>query len=62
MPFEWRKAYLLDKLLGLYVGNTDSTDKNLEAKIHKLRNITAAWRHGPGDERTPNMDPLVSCN
>ena len=45
MLFEWTNTYLPDKLLGLYIGYTDCTDKNLEAKIHKLRNITAAWRH-----------------
>ena len=44
-PFEWTNTSLPDKLLGLYVGNTDCTNQNLESKIHKLRNITAAWRH-----------------
>ena len=45
MPFEWTNTSLPDKLLGLYVGNTDCTSQNLESKIHKLTNITAAWRH-----------------
>jgi len=44
-PFEWTNTSLVDKLLGLYVGNTDCTNQNLESKIQKLRNITAAWRH-----------------
>ena len=44
-PFEWSNTSLPDKLLGLYVGNIDCTNKNLESKIQKLRNITAAWRH-----------------
>ena len=44
-PFEWSNTSLPHKLLGLYVENIDCTNQNLESKIHKLRNITAAWRH-----------------
>ena len=43
--FDWTNTYLPDKLLGLYVGNIDCTDKNIEHKIHKLRTITTAWKH-----------------
>ena len=42
-PFEWTNNSLPDKLLGLYVGNTDCTNQNLESKIHKLCNITATY-------------------
>ena len=44
-PFEWTNTCLPDKLLGIYVGNDDCTNKNLEAKIHEIHNIAAAWRH-----------------
>ena len=44
-PFVWTNTYLPNKLLGLYIGNIDCTAKNVEQKIHKLRNITATWRH-----------------
>ena len=44
-PFDWTNTYLPDKLLGLYIGNTDCTEKNVEHKINKLRTITATWRH-----------------
>ena len=44
-PFDWTNTYLPDKLLGLYISKTDCTDKNVEQKIHKLRTITATWRH-----------------
>ena len=43
--FDWTNTYLPDKLLGIYVGNTDCTDRNIEHKIHKLRTITATWNH-----------------
>ena len=43
--FDWTNTHLPDKLLGIYVGNTDCTDKNIEHKLHKLRNITATWKH-----------------
>ena len=44
-PFEWTNTSLPDKMLGLYIGNDDCTNKNLEANLHKLRDITAAWKH-----------------
>ena len=43
--FDWTNKHLPDKLLGIYVGNTDCTERNVEYKIHKLRNITATWMH-----------------
>ena len=43
--FDWTSTHLPDKLLGLYIGNIECTEKNVEQKIHKLRNITATWKH-----------------
>ena len=43
--FDWTNTYLPDKLLGIYVANTDCTDRNIKHKIHKLRTITATWNH-----------------
>ena len=43
--FDWTNTHLPDKLLGIYIGNTDCTDKNIEHKLHKLKNIIATWKH-----------------
>ena len=43
--FDWTNTQLPDILLGIYVGNTACTDKNIEHKLHKLRNIIATWKH-----------------
>ena len=43
--FDWTNTYLPDKLLGIYVANTDCTHRNIKHKIHKLRTITATWNH-----------------
>ena len=33
------------KILGQFIGNEDCTRRNWEAKIQKINNIIAAWRH-----------------
>ena len=38
-------THLPDKVLGIYVDNTDCTNKNTEHKLRKLRNIIAKWKH-----------------
>ena len=43
--FDWTNTHLPDKLQGIYVVNTDCTIKNIEHKLHKLRNIIATWKH-----------------
>ena len=43
--FQWFNDQLLDKILGLYIGNNDCTTKTIEHKIHKITNTIAAWKH-----------------
>ena len=43
--FEWYNDFIPDKILGQYFGNVDCTQRNWEAKIQKIQNIVAAWRH-----------------
>ena len=43
--FEWFNDFIPDKILGQFFGNVDCTQKNWEAKIEKIKNIVAAWRH-----------------
>ena len=43
--FHWYNDQLPDKILGLFVGNVDSTMKNVEHKINTIKNTIAAWKH-----------------
>ena len=43
--FEWYNDFIPDKILGQYFGNVDCTQRNWEAKIQKINDIIAAWRH-----------------
>ena len=43
--FDWYNDFIPDKILGQYFGNVDCTQRNWEAKIQKINNIIAAWRH-----------------
>ncbi len=45
LGFDWYNDYIPEKILGLYFGNTDCTNKNLEGKIQKLEGIINAWTH-----------------
>lgn len=43
--FDWFNDFIPDKILGQFIGNVDCTRRNWEAKIQKINNIIAAWRH-----------------
>ena len=43
--FDWYNDLIPDKILGQFIGNVDCTRRNWEAKILKINNIIAAWRH-----------------
>ena len=59
--FDWTNTHLPHKLLGIYVGNTDCTDKNVEYKIHKLGNILATSRFKSfGYKWSSYIYPMVS--
>ena len=45
LDFEWNTDAFPDKILGLYIGNTDCSLRNLEHKIDKINTTIAAWRH-----------------
>lgn len=42
--FAWYNDYILDKILGQFFGNVDSSLLNWNAKVQKIDNIIAAWR------------------
>jgi hypothetical protein len=43
--FDWYNDFIPEKILGIFFGNVDCTRLNWEAKIQKINNIIAAWRH-----------------
>ena len=43
--FDWFNDFIPEKILGQFIGNVDCTRRNWEAKIQKINNIIAAWRH-----------------
>ena len=43
--FNWYNDQIPDKILGLFVGNTDCTAQNLEHKITTISNSIATWQH-----------------
>lgn len=42
--FDWFD-FIPEKILGQFIGDVDCTRRNWEAKIQKINNIIAAWRH-----------------
>lgn len=43
--FDWFNEFIPEKILGQFIVKVDCTRRNWEAKIQKINNIIAAWRH-----------------
>lgn len=42
--FEWFNDYILEKMLGQFIGSIDCSRTNWESKIQKIKNVVDAWR------------------